>query len=323
MRNDKKMRVAVLSAPRKFQIEEQPIPAPSEKQVLIRVEGCGVCGSNFAPWEGRPWFVYPFEPGAPGHEGWGVVEAVGRDVKSVNSGDRVAFLSYHSFAEFDLASEDAVVRLPEQLSDHPFPGEALGCAINVFRRSNIQKGETVAIVGIGFLGALLTNLAANAGARVIAITRRAFALNIACQLGAEEMIPMLDHSKIIDEVKRLTNGAFCDCVIEAVGMEAPLNLAGEITKERGRLVIAGYHQDGSRQVNMQLWNWRGIDVINAHERDSKVYVDGIRRAVEAVEMGHLRPSILYTHTFPLDSINDSFAAMSERPNNFMKALVTI
>ena len=38
----------------------------------------------------------------------------------------------------------------------------------------------------------------------------------------------------------------------------------ELTRVRGRLVVAGYHQDGPRQVDMQLWNWRGLDVINAH-----------------------------------------------------------
>jgi hypothetical protein len=54
------------------------------------------------------------------------------------------------------------------------------------------------------------------------------------------------------------------------------DLAGELCAERGRLVIAGYHQDGMRQVNVQLWNWRGIDVINAHERDPQAYVDGMR-----------------------------------------------
>jgi threonine dehydrogenase-like Zn-dependent dehydrogenase len=72
--------------------------------------------------------------------------------------------------------------------------------------------------------------------------------------------------------KRLTGGAMCERVIEAVGLQWPLDLAGEITGERGRLVIAGYHQDGKREVNMQMWNWRGIDVINAHERDPRAYV---------------------------------------------------
>ena len=124
-------------------------------------------------------------------------------------------------------------------------------------------------------------------------------------------------------MKKLTEGQGCDCVIEAVGAQWPLDLASELTRERGRLVIAGYHQDGPRQVNMQLWNWRGLDVINAHERDPKVYVEGVQAAVEMVASGRLDPTPLYTHRFALDRIPDAFNAMKERPQNFMKALVSI
>ena len=101
-------------------------------------------------------------------------------------------------------------------------------------------------------------------------------------------------------MKELTGGCFCDRVIEAVGKQWPLDLAAELTRERGRLIVAGYHQDGPRQVNMWLWNWRGLDVINAHERDPKVYVQGIREAVDAVASGRLDPGPLYTHVFPLE-----------------------
>ena len=82
-----------------------------------------------------------------------------------------------------------------------------------------------------------------------------------------------------------------------------------------------HHQDGPRQVNMQLWNWRGIDVINAHERDPAVYIQGIREAVQAVSSGVLNPSRLYTHTFPLDQLDQAFRIMEERPDGFLKALV--
>ena len=58
----------------------------------------------------------------------------------------------------------------------------------------------------------------------------------------------------------------CKRVIEAAGAQATLGLAPALTGTYGRLIIAGYHQDGPRQVNVQLWNWRAIDVINAHER---------------------------------------------------------
>ena len=74
-------------------------------------------------------------------------------------------------------------------------------------------------------------------------------------------------SRPASEGIELTGGRFCDVVIEAVGKQWPLDLAAELAGERGRLIIAGYHQDGLRQVNMQLWNWRGLDVINAHQRD--------------------------------------------------------
>ena len=124
-------------------------------------------------------------------------------------------------------------------------------------------------------------------------------------------------------MKALTGGDGCDHVIEAVGKQWPLDLSAELTRERGRLVIAGYHQDGPRQVNMQLWNWRGLDVINAHERDRAVYVQGIREAVDAVSSGRLDPGPLYTHVFPLERLGDALDATRDRPDGFLKALVTL
>jgi threonine dehydrogenase-like Zn-dependent dehydrogenase len=111
-------------------------------------------------------------------------------------------------------------------------------------------------------------------------------------------------------------------VIEAVGKQWPLDLAAELTKERGRLVIAGYHQDGPRQVNMQMWNWRGLDVINAHERDPAIYMSGIREAVEAVQSGRLDPSPLYTHRYALEDLGTALDNTRDRPDGFVKALVT-
>jgi threonine dehydrogenase-like Zn-dependent dehydrogenase len=72
---------------------------------------------------------------------------------------------------------------------------------------------------------------------------------------------------------------------------------------------------------MQLWNWRGLDVINAHERDPAMYVEGIREAVDAVSTGILDPAPLYTHTFPLDQLDQAFETMRARPDGFLKALV--
>lgn len=315
------MRAATVVAPGRVEMGKFALPEPGPGQIRVRVEGCGVCASNLPPWEGKPWFDYPMAPGGLGHEGWGIVDAVGSNVSEFAVGQRVAFLSTHSYAEYDIADADSAVAIPPELSHLPFPAEPLACAINVCARSNIESGQTVAIVGIGFLGALLTQLASRAGARVVAIARRRCALEFAGSMGADELIAMDDHSSVIDQVKQITKGQFCDIVIEAVGKQWPLDLASEITRERGRLVVAGYHQDGPRQVNMQLWNWRGLDVINAHERDPRVYRDGMRRAVDCVSRGVLDPAPLFTHTYPLEELAEALDATRDRPDGFMKALV--
>lgn len=316
------MRAAILTGPGRLRVNEVPVPEPGPGQIRIRLEGCGVCASNLAPWAGPEWMRFPTEPGALGHEGWGYVDALGEGVEILSPGDYVSALSYHGYAEYDLADADAAVSLPRELANRAFPGEPFGCAMNIFRRSDIAAGQTVAIVGIGFVGAIVTRLAAEAGARVIAISRRPFSLDIARRMGAAETIAMRDHQEVIERVAALTGGVFCDRVVEAVGKQWPLDLAAELTRERGKLIVAGYHQDGPRQINMQLWNWRGIDVVNAHERDPAVYVDGIRQAIEAVMSGRLDPDMLLTHRFPLERLAEALDATRDRPDGFLKAVVT-
>ncbi|MCL5279819.1 MAG: alcohol dehydrogenase catalytic domain-containing protein, partial [Planctomycetes bacterium] len=157
------MAAAVIRGPRAVEVRSVPVPQPGPGQVRVKLEGCGVCASNLPVWQGRPSVQYPFEPGAPGHEGWGWIDAVGSDVYHLRPGDRVALLSYHAYAEYDIAAAEAVVVLPKALAGQPFPAEPLACAVNAFRRAGIGEGSTVAIVGIGFLGSLLTCLAAQAG----------------------------------------------------------------------------------------------------------------------------------------------------------------
>lgn len=317
------MKAATLVAPGRIEVLHVPVPDVGPQQVRVGITGCGVCASNLPPWEGRPWFTYPFQPGQLGHEGWGYVDQVSPDVKGISEGDYVAFLSERSYAQYDIAPASKVVVLPPPLHGLPFPGEPLGCAMNILRRANIQPGQKVAIIGIGFLGALLCRLISQSGASVTAISRRRSSLDVAIRMGAEQVIPMDDHCKIIGTVKGLTAGEMFPIVIEAVGMQWPLDLAAELTAIRGRMVIAGYHQDGARQVNMQLWNWRGLDVINAHERDADVYMQGIQQAVQAALAGNIEVQPLLTHQYPLEHLADALTATQRREGQFMKAVITM
>jgi threonine dehydrogenase-like Zn-dependent dehydrogenase len=315
------MIAAILTKPKTFEFRETTIPVIGPDEVKIKVNGCGICASSIPVWEGREWFNYPLEPGSPGHEGWGVVEEAGSEVKKVQAGDHVAFLSYHAYAAYDTAKENAFVKLPAALNNKAFPGEPLGCAMNIFNRSNVTENDVVAIIGIGFLGALLCQLAKKRGAKVIAVSRRPYSLAFAEKFGADEVVPLTNTWDVTGKVSEITGGAFCSRVIEATGKQEGIDVASAIVAEGGKMIIAGYHQDGMRQVNMQTWNWKGIDVINAHERDPLKYLSGMELAVEAVIDGTMQTDLLFTHLLSLDELSEGFELTRNRPDGFMKALI--
>lgn len=307
------MKAAVLHGDGWSSIERRNEAAPGPGEVLIRLEGCGVCASTLPAWQGRPWFEYPLAAGSPGHEPWGRVVGRGEGVTSPEVGERVTGLSYRAYAECDIADAEQVVPLPAKLDGRPFPGEALACAMNVFARARIERGMPVALVGAGFMGGLLLQRATAAGARVTAFSRRAWSRTSAREQGAIEARPLEDESAL--------HRAW-PCVIECTGTQQGLDVASRLTGIRGRLVIAGYHQEG-RQVDMQDWNWKGLDVVNAHEREPERYVRGMRAAIEAVLSGLVDPWPLFTHKVPLTDIDRAFRLMEERPDGFTKALLCL
>jgi threonine dehydrogenase-like Zn-dependent dehydrogenase len=276
------MRAAVVTAPRTARLVRVDIPTPGAGEVRVRIEGCGVCASSLPLWEGRPWFEYPLAPGVPGHEAWG----------RLDDGTRVAVVTQAGFAEWAVVPEAEVGELPDALGEVPFPGEALACAVNVVRRSDVGAGSRVGVVGVGFLGSAVAQLCRAAGA-------------------------------VVHEVRRDTNaaGLECDRVIECAGTQEALDIASRLVTTRGRLVIAGFHQDGPRTIDLQSWNWRGIDVVNAHERDSRAVVEAMRDAVRLAADGVLDLGALVTHRFGLEELGAAFEAARSRPAAFVKAWV--
>jgi threonine dehydrogenase-like Zn-dependent dehydrogenase len=318
------MMAAVIVSPRQVQLEEIAVPRPNPGEVLIQIEGCGVCPWDLPVWEGRGRAEYPLAPGHPGHEGWGWVAAVGQGVTNVLVGDRVTMLSQGAFAEYVIAASEEVVRLPASLGPIPFPGEILSRALNVFQRARVMAGDKVAVVGVGILGALLTNLAASAGAEVIALSRRLFALDLARSLGAAHTLALSEEpEELIDYVESVTDGNRCKVVFEAVGKQSPLNLATELTAINGQIIIAGYHRDGLRQINLQMWHQRGLEVINAHTRNPQLLLEGLQMAVEATTAGNLDPARICTHIFGLAELGDALTMTKQRPDGFLKAMIML
>lgn len=314
------MRTAILTEPRRFTVRSTEIPEPGEGEVRLRVRGCGVCGSDLGPWRGLPGLEYPMPPGAPGHEVYGVIDALGPGVSGLEPGQPVAALANHGYADFDLAPAASVVPLPPDLAERPVLGEPMACAVNIVRRAGVREGDAVVLLGTGFLGSLVLQLLRREKpSRVLTVSRQRLDPQTAARLGVDESLTYEDE--VVARVGAATGGRLADVVLEATGKQKPLDLAAELTRIRGRLLIAGYHQDGPRTVDMQLWNWRGLDVINAHERDLEVYKSGMEEGIRLLSAGELDLAPLITHTFPLAGIEQAFRTAEERPAGFLKALV--
>jgi threonine dehydrogenase-like Zn-dependent dehydrogenase len=267
--------------------------------VLLRVRACGVCGSDLNAWRGVPGGEYPLAPGQPGHEVFGDM---------VETGETVTGLAQAGYAEYVLAQADELVRLTD---DRLLLGEPLACAANVVRRTAGRPDQRVAIVGFGYLAALIVLLLRQR--RWIAVSRRQDSRDLAQQLGAEA-------AYAFDEVPAECWDAF-PVVIEAAGVQQTLDYAGWLVGYGGRLVIAGYHADGPRSVNLQTWNWKGIDVVNAHERRPETYLRGLRAGLDLVRRRQLDPSSLITHAWPLERAAEAFTALEQRPPGFIKGVI--
>lgn len=311
---------AVIDKPRTVKFIETAIKACGDRELIVKMEGVGLCASNIPVWEGRDWFHYPLDPGLPGHEGWGYIAKKGKLAKEFEVGQRVALLQNNCFAEFVQVSADHAVALPSFLDNIPFPGEALGCLMNIFNRADIRKDHTVAIIGLGFLGLGLVQLCKQRGAKVVALSRRDTSLQMAAS-DADLCVKLEDHYQVLRTLEAFTDGKGCERVIECTGKQWPLDIATEIIGEYGKLIIAGYHQDGLRSVNMQQWNWKAIDVINAHERDPEKYKSGIHSAIEATQSGLLKPMDLISHQYTFQDLAEALETLAQCPDGFVKGFI--
>ncbi|MBN1402471.1 MAG: alcohol dehydrogenase catalytic domain-containing protein, partial [Anaerolineae bacterium] len=154
------MRVAVMT-PSGFQIREQPRPDVGQGQVLVRTLGCGICEGDLFHYRHRG-----DKEVVMGHEGTGVVEAVGQDVEGLEPGDVVTALGGR-YADYFVAAPRQLLAVPESLDPMLALGEPIACCVHAGGRFGIRLGDRVALVGAGFMGLVCLQLARLQGASFI------------------------------------------------------------------------------------------------------------------------------------------------------------
>jgi len=220
-------------------VVELSVPQPKLAEALVKVSVAGVNSIDRQFRDGRLRTPLPF---VPGHEGAGVVTAVGPQVKGLNIGDRVAWSgTLGSYAEYVAAPEEHLVPVPANITDE----QAVAAMVHgltahylVNDAHKLKAGETALVhAAAGGVGLLLVQLARAVGARVIGTASSDEKARLAGEAGADEVI-VFTKTDFETEVKRLTGGAGVDVVYDGVGkdtFEKNLN----VMRRRGMLVIYG------------------------------------------------------------------------------------
>ena len=324
------MRAAELVEPgAPLRLVRRGIPEPGPGEVRVRVEACGVCGSDVFLQKGG-FGARVTWPVVPGHEAAGVVDALGEGVTEFAPGDQVA-LYYITVpagdpwaargrpnispyvtrmgVDVDGAFADYVIRPVAALirpRAHVPPAvlavltDAVATPLHGLKRvARLQAGETLAVLGVGGLGSNAVQLGKAFGARVIAVTRSAAKLELARQLGADETVPAEDGDPVA-AVKALTGGHGPDVVIQCVGSAAVDEQAIAMGGPGGRVVLIGSSLDHFRARAVDIF-WRELSVLG-----SRGFIpDDIRDAIDFYLDGTLKVEHLVENVRPLEQANEA------------------
>lgn len=235
----KAMQVKQVGGPEVMELVELPVPQPKANEAVVKLAASGVNFIDIYHREGRYKAALPF---TPGQEGAGVVVTVGANVKSVKVGERVAWSHLlGAYAEYEAVAADRLVPIPAGVTEQQAAAAMLqGMTAHYLSHDTypLKRGETALVhAAAGGVGLLLTQMAHDIGARVIATVSTEEKAKLAREAGADEVI-FYTQSDFEAETKRLTEGKGVDVVYDSVGkttFEKGLN----ILRPRGMMVLYG------------------------------------------------------------------------------------
>jgi propanol-preferring alcohol dehydrogenase len=274
-----------------LELVERPVPSPGPGEVRVRVQACGVCGSDLFLQSGG--FGEDKLPRVPGHEAAGIIDALGPDVDGWAPGDQAALYYIDAdpagawsragrenldpaltrmgvdvdgaFAEYVVRPAHTLIRPPEHVD--PAVLAVLTDAVAtpyhaLVRVARLQPGETLLVLGIGGIGSNAVQLGRHLGARVVAASRGAAKLALARRLGADDVVATRDEATLVARLRAACGGDGPDVVLQCAGSATLDQLAVDVAGPGGRVVLVGASPDrfGMRAVDLI---WRELSVMGS------------------------------------------------------------
>ena len=340
------MKALVLSEYSHLEVTDVPNPSPAADEVLIRVEACGICGSDVHGYDGSTGRRIP--PLVMGHEAAGTIAAVGSSVTAYRIGDRVTFDSTiycghcpyclkgqanlcdnrqvlgvstpefkraGAFAEYVVVPEQVLHALPANI---PFAEAAMiePLAVAVHAVSLAEPGKTALVVGAGMIGLLVVQALRQAGFSDIYVTDiDDTRLELASKMGATLTL----NAKTADPIAAIlqaTGGNGVDVALEAVGSTPTIKSAIDSVRKGGTVVLIG-NVSPKAEIPLQAVVSRQIKLLGSAASSGEY-----PQCIDLLARGLVDVKPLITATAPLEDGPRWFERLHSREPNLMKIVLT-
>lgn len=343
------MKVAVMLDKMKMGWEERPIPVPGDNEILVKIDCVGICGSDMHYYENGKIGSYIVDPPfVLGHESGGVVVEIGKDVKHLNVGDRVALepgktcghcefcrsgkynlcLDVKFFAtppidgvfqEYVVHEADLCFKLPDNVST--MEGaliEPLAVGMHAANQASASLGKTAVVTGAGCIGlCAMMSLKAFGVTEVYVTDIMDKRLEKALELGATGVINSKERNPV-EEIYKLTEGRGVDIVVEASGVEICANQGIEMLVQAGTLVQVAYSGSGYMSLNMSMICDKEITIKSVF-RYRHIYPI----AIKSVASGLINLKDIVTDVFEFENIEEAMNKSIADKANIVKAVIKI
>ncbi len=323
------MQAGVLTAPRFIECQQRPVPEPGPGEVRIKMKSVGICGSDVSLYMGhRPDLAFPL---IIGHEGIGYIDKVGEGVSQLQLGDRVVIepnypcghctycwqgrsnicsnkriigvLETGCFADYAVVPSEFAWRLPDSMrDDDAVVIEPTAVALHTLYSSPARPGDTIAVIGLGAIGLLVTHLAQRMGYTVLAYDRVQEKVDLASAFGAIPIPADADTAQIATCWK----DARVHTIFECAGAAPALTLAVEAAPRGAYVVVAGLSDKPSSITEFGMTR-QGVSLIT-----SIIYQHPVdfQRTIGLIESGFIQPGRIISAREPFVNLASAIETAS-------------
>ncbi len=310
--------------PNKVEIREVELNDPLYDEVQIEVKACGVCAWDSYLYQGisAPGPI----PYRLGHEAVGIVTKVGEGVTNFKPGDKVfcASGSNDMMAQAINLKSHCIARIPDDVEDYAkWVLEPTVCVVNLMHLANIQPGDSVVLVGAGYMGLLNLQGLIN-GSQAGSVTvfeKRPERLEIAKSYKPDFAFDP-DSPEGQAHIEKIKAEGGADIVIDFAASDSGYELASSLTANSGGKLVLGTWHRNEKTFDGTKWHLSGLNILNLAPGSNRNFTQMIPLTAKLVEAGVYDAGSLVTHTVDYRNAAEMFKMSIEKPTDFIKGVIT-